>query len=364
VPEALKSAGMAGSGPAMQQLDLLVRQVAPTDLSVLINGESGTGKELIARAIHQLSRRSAGPLITVNCGAIPEGIFESEIFGHERGSFTGAERQRKGMFELADGGTIFLDEIGEMPLFTQVKILRVLETGEFMRVGGQSPIRVNVRVVAATNRDLAAEAARGRFREDLYFRLKAINLVLPPLRERSEDIPELVEHFAGIFCEQNHLPRPFFAAEAMEALRHNRWQGNVRELKNQVESLCILAAGGVVTGELVAERLSHEQRPAMLPALRDTNEAPASGVSLELLQQMFFYLQRELGEIKTMLREQMEHQRQVDEQLDLSSMSVEELERDHIRETLQEFGGNRSRAARALGISERTLYRKIHKYGL
>jgi len=358
----LASVGMAGSGPAMQQVAALIAQVAPTDLSVLVTGESGTGKELVARAIHENSRRAGKPLVTVNCGAIPEGIFESEIFGHEKGSFTGADRQRKGMFELADGGTIFLDEIGEMPLFTQVKILRVLETGEFMRVGGQATIRVDVRVVAATNRELATEVEHGRFRQDLYFRLKAVALALPPLRERREDVPEIVEVFAARFAEANGLPAPRFEPGALRRLVEHWWQGNVRELKNLVESLVILAPGARVGEELVAARLEQEGGPRRLPALRPPEEPP--GVSLELLQQMFFYLQRELAEIKGLLQEQAEQQRQVAEHWDLASMSVDELERDHLREVLAEHGGNRARAARALGLSERTLYRKIRKHGL
>ncbi|MDP2359592.1 MAG: sigma-54 dependent transcriptional regulator [bacterium] len=361
--EGLASVGMAGSGPAMQQVAALIRQVAPTELSVLVTGESGTGKELVARAIHENSRRAAGPLITVNCGAIPEGIFESEIFGHEKGSFTGADRQRKGMFELADGGTIFLDEIGEMPLFTQVKILRVLETGEFMRVGGQAVIRVNVRVVAATNRDLARESTRGRFRQDLFFRLKAITVQLPPLRERREDIPELARHFADRFCRANGLPTAEFSEEAMDLLSGHYWQGNVRELKNLVESLVILAGGRTIAAGLLRSRLLEEGSSPHLPVLRPVEEERPQ-ISLELLQQMFFYLQRELAEIKALQREQLEQQRQVGEQFNLAAMSVDELERDHIREVLAEHGGNRLRAAHSLGISERTLYRKIRKHGL
>ncbi len=358
----LAKAGIAGSGPAMQQVATVVNQVAPTDLSVLITGESGTGKELVARAIHEHSRRAEGPLVTVNCGAIPEGIFESEIFGHERGAFTGAERQRKGMFELAHGGTIFLDEIGEMPLFTQVKILRVLETGEFMRVGGQSPIRVDVRIVAATNRDLTREVADGRFRQDLYFRLKAVNILLPPLRERPEDVPELVRHFAESFCRVNRLPEPRFTPEALDSLSGHYWQGNIRELKNLVESLLILSDEVVVDKDRVQERLRQEGSSSNLPMLSPEPAQPEIGP--ELLRQMFFFLQRELAEIKELVREQAEHSRQVHEQVDLSSMTVDELERDHIREVLAEHGGNRARAAHSLGISERTLYRKIRKYGL
>ena len=244
--EGLESVGMAGDGPAMQQVAALIRQVAPTDLSVLILGESGTGKELVARAIHENSRRAGGPLITVNCGAIPEGIFESEIFGHERGSFTGAERQRKGMFELADGGTIFLDEIGEMPLFTQVKILRVLETGEFMRVGGQTTVRVNVRVVAATNRDLAREAARGRFRQDLFFRLKAVAVQLPPLRERREDIPLLIDRFVARMNRLRDRAVAGIDQEALALLMGHSYPGNIRELENIIEHAFVLCGNDTI----------------------------------------------------------------------------------------------------------------------
>ena len=360
----LRKVGIAGSGPAMQQVASVVSQVAATDLSVLITGESGTGKELVARAIHENSRRAGGPLITVNCGAIPEGIFESEVFGHEKGAFTGADRQRKGMFELADGGTIFLDEIGEMPLFSQVKILRVLETGEFMRVGGQQPLNVNVRVVAATNRELAREVQQGHFRQDLYFRLKAINIVLPPLRDRPEDIPEIVKAVITRFCQSSGLAEPVIRTEAMERLVSHYWQGNVRELKNFVESLLIFAGGGAIEGALVQDRLSREGSSALLPVLRpaDTGEAPA--MTPELLGHMFFFIQKELAEIKAMLNEQEDQRRQTRQELDLTQMTVDELERDHIREVLIEHAGNRSRAARSLGISERTLYRKIRRHGL
>jgi DNA-binding NtrC family response regulator len=358
----LARAGIAGSGPAMEQVATLIGQVAATDLSVLVTGESGTGKELVARAIHENSQRATKDMITVNCGAIPEGIFESEIFGHERGSFTGAERQRKGMFELADNSTIFLDEIGEMPLFTQVKILRVLETGEFMRVGGQSPIKVNVRVVAATNRDLAVEVHEGRFRQDLYFRLKAVNVLIPPLRDRPEDIPELVSLLIKRFCEKNTLPISELTPEAMELLKGHYWQGNVRELKNFIESLLIISGSRILELNVVQERLQQQGSSPNLPVLSTQTQQPE--FSLEMLQQMFYYLQRELAEIKDMNRKLLDQQQQVHEQADLASMTVDELEHDHIREVLIEFGGNRGRAAASLGISERTLYRKIRKYGL
>jgi two-component system, NtrC family, response regulator len=354
---------MAGHGEAMQQLAALIHQVASTDISVLITGESGTGKELVARAVHESSPRSKREMITVNCGAIPEGIFESEVFGHERGAFTGADRQRRGMFELADGGTIFLDEIGEMPLLAQVKILRVLETGEFMRVGGQSPIRVKVRVVAATNRDLAREVSEGRFRQDLYFRLKAVTVSLPPLRDRPEDIPELVHFFASRFAQENALPIPTFLPEAMQIISQHYWEGNVRELKNFTESMLILSDASGVDAAQVRARLGDNGTSAHLPVL-STHRSHPETVTFEALQQMFFYLQRELLEIKVELKEMNERQSEVSDQMDMSAMSVEELEREHIREVLADYAGNRARAAQSLGFSERTLYRKIRRYGL
>jgi DNA-binding NtrC family response regulator len=359
----LKKVGMAGHSAAMQQVAALVQQVAKADLSVLITGESGTGKELIARAVHENSQRHDHDLITVNCGAIPEGIFESEVFGHERGAFTGADRQRRGMFELADGGTIFLDEIGEMPLLAQVKILRVLESGEFMRVGGQSPIRVKVRVVAATNRDLAREVAEGRFRQDLYFRLKAVTVNLPPLRERQEDIPELVDLFAQRFSQENSLPPSDISPGAMHLLSQHYWEGNVRELKNFVESLLILSGTSSIDEELVRKRLGDSGSSPHLPVLSHKTASPEA-VSFEALQQMFFYLQKELMEIKEELKHLNQRQDQVAEHMDMTTMSVDELEREHIREVLVEYSGNRARAAQSLGISERTLYRKIRRYGL
>ncbi|MCA9785048.1 MAG: sigma-54-dependent Fis family transcriptional regulator, partial [Candidatus Cloacimonetes bacterium] len=221
-----------------------------------------------------------------------------------------ADRQRKGMFELANGGTIFLDEIGEMPLFSQVKILRVLETGEFMRVGGQVPLNVNVRVVAATNRDLATEVQQGSFRQDLYFRLKAINIVLPPLRDRPEDIPDIVRHVITHFCQSNRMAEPQLRPEALERLQGHYWQGNVRELKNFVESLLIFSGGGAIDARLVDERLAQDGSSALLPVLRPMeSQSEGSAMTPELLRQMFYFIQHELAEIKTLLSEQQEAQR-------------------------------------------------------
>ncbi|MFN3821022.1 MAG: sigma-54 interaction domain-containing protein, partial [bacterium] len=235
--------------PLMKEVKRVIEQVAASDITVLITGESGTGKELVARAIHSLSPRRKGPLLTVNCGAIPEGIFESEIFGHEKGAFTTALERRRGYFEQADKGSIFLDEIGEMPLPVQVKLLRVLDMGTFMRVGGSGEIKVDVRIIAATNKDLGLEVARGRFRQDLFYRLKAVNIILPPLRDRPEDIPLLVEHFAQEFAQRNRHPLPKFEPEAMELLQKQHWAGNVRELKNFIESLLALSRNEVITEE-------------------------------------------------------------------------------------------------------------------
>ena len=229
-----KESGILGRSSAIQQIFETIEHVAPIDISVLVIGESGTGKELVARAIHQKSRRATKSLIIVNCGAIPEGIVESELFGHEKGAFTGAVGLRKGFFEMADGGTIFLDEIGEMPLNAQVKILRVLEGNEFSRVGSADPKKVDVRIIAATNRELNQEVQNGTFRQDLYFRLHAVTIQVPPLRARKEDIPLLAQTFADEFSRKNHIEFQGFDDSAFDVMEEYHWTGNVRELKNLI----------------------------------------------------------------------------------------------------------------------------------
>jgi DNA-binding NtrC family response regulator len=349
---------LLGESPAMKALRSLILQVAPTDISVLIIGESGTGKELVARAIHEKSQRANKPILFVNCGAIPEGIFESEIFGHERGSFTSADRQRAGYFEQADGGTLVLDEIGEMPVSVQVKLLRVLETGEFMRVGSSRTQRVNVRIVAATNVDLAAAVSRNDFRQDLYYRLKAVTIAVPPLRERISDIPLLVDEFARRFCDRNQLTAPRIDESAKRLLMDQYWSGNIRELRNTVESVLTLSAGRL-------ELSGTDFRPHLQPAtsahlLPVPLHRPPETLERELVLRALLDLRREVGEVKNLLLTAIAR---VDANSEAAaSAKLDDLEREQILKTLEQNGGNRRRTARDLGIGERTLYRKLKEY--
>jgi transcriptional regulator with GAF, ATPase, and Fis domain len=365
--------GLVGETPQMRQVKALIRQVAPTDITVLITGESGTGKELVAHAIHELSGRARSPLVTVNCGAIPEGIFESEIFGHVRGAFTSADRTRKGYFEMADGGTIFLDEIGEMPLEAQAKILRVIEMGQFMKVGSSLPEKSDVRVIAATNRDLAEAVTVGQFRQDLYFRLKAVNIVLPPLRERRDDVPLLVNVFLDEIIRRHKIARPHISEGALNLLKNAYWEGNVRELNNFLESLVILERGSSLDETVVGRYLRQTSRPSTyLPV----HVPRGAGMDRDVLVNLLLDLKRDLDEIKSYLyhKDGFRVPTPAPEPLytngevltdDASQVpTLEELEKDQIQKTLREVRGNRRKAATTLGISERTLYRKIKEYGL
>ena len=311
---------MVGRSAQMQEVFARVQKVAASDSSVLIYGESGTGKELVARAIHQQSARRDGPFVKVNCGALPRELVESELFGHEKGAFTGAVRQKKGKFELAVGGTIFLDEVGDVPLEVQVNLLRVLQEKEFDRVGGEKTLTADVRVVAATNRPLKEMVAQGTFREDLFYRLEVIPIRLPPLRDRKEDIPLLVEHFLHKKCSEMGRPRKRIAPEAMEALTGYRWPGNVRELENVIEQTIVLSDGeeiGVGDLPLAAEA---EREGVELPALPE-------------------------GEIP------------------LNRM-LDDLERQLVERAMERAGGVKARAAQMLGIKTSALYYKLEKYGL
>jgi two-component system nitrogen regulation response regulator NtrX len=249
----------------MRKLGQQIRSAAPSNSRVLITGENGSGKEIVARTLHRMSHRAEAAFVDVNCAAIPEELIESELFGHRKGAFTGAIEDRKGKFELADGGSLFLDEIGDMSVKTQAKVLRVLQEQTFQRVGAQQSIQVDVRVIAATNKNLEESIAKGEFREDLYFRLSVIPMRVPPLRERTEDVEPLVEHFVARFSADNNFRRKTFAPDAMEALRRHPWRGNVRELRNTVERLVVMAEGDEIRSEQLGEVLRGPADPAAVP---------------------------------------------------------------------------------------------------
>ncbi len=399
LPSIGESLGLHGVSEAMRDVVRDVCRVAPTEVSVLIIGESGTGKDVVARALHELSPRRHRPLVIVNSGAIAEGILESELFGHERGAFTGAVSERKGYFETANGGTVFLDEIGEMPLSTQVKLLRVLETGEFLKVGGSSARKADVRVLAATNRHLEQMVRRGEFRKDLYYRLKAITLRLPPLRSRREDIPVLVEKFVSDFTQHTHAAFQGFTPEAMDRIVQYRWPGNVRELRNFVESVITLKRSETVTEEDVQNNIlnfkdvdeldTDDGLDRHLPV--PTHVSPEQA-ERELLYRTLLSLKQDVTDIKHFLAAQFGGAKlrsaevrapseayegkvrsgkvvetevyNVDDGLNDREMTLNEAERDLIIRALKKFDGKRSLAAKSLGLSERTLYRKIKQYHL
>ena len=306
--------GMVGRSESMRALWEMVRTIAPTDATVLITGESGTGKELVAKAVHAASRRARGPFVAVNCAALTESLLASELFGHEKGAFNGADKKHEGHFLTADGGTIFLDEIGEMPLSMQVKLLRVIQEREVLSVGGNKAVPVDVRIIAATNRDLAKEVAAGTFRQDLYYRLNVVTLALPPLRERADDIPLLAQHFMARFADKNNKNIKGFTPGAMDRLVRYAWPGNVRELENVIERASILLLGEHISERELPERFAASQGDALTDAL--TTDCP----------------------------------------------TLEDVERAVILKTLKRFGGNKTEAAKALGITRKTLHAKLSKY--
>ena len=384
-----QKSGIIGESDGINQVLEMVGQVANVDISVLINGESGTGKELVSKAIHLGSKRSLKELVVVNCGAIPEGIIESELFGHKKGAYTDASDTRKGYFETADKGTIFLDEIGDMPLETQVKVLRVLESGEFMRVGDSKTKKTDVRVIAATNKDLGKLVKEGKFRQDLYYRLKTVTINIPPLRERKNDIRLLVDRFALQFSRTNNIKYKGFTPEAIKTMHQFNWPGNIRELRNFVESILILQKGERITAEMIENQLINESNSQIkndsLPVVinRDPDQAER-----ELILRQLLYLRQDIEELKLMMKEsnfsELNSMRNINPNFDnaiqnneiisqndnlikgdaIGAFNTKDLEKEMIIRTLEHFNNNRRAAAKSLDMSERTLYRKINDYGI
>ena len=399
--------GIIGASPALSHaLDVAI-QVANTDLSVLINGESGVGKEVFSIIIHSLSARKHNPFIAVNCGAIPEGTIDSELFGHEKGSFTGAVESRKGYFETVNGGTIFLDEIGEMPLGTQARLLRVLEAGEYIRVGSSKVQKTDVRVIAATNKDLLEYTHTGRFREDLYYRLNTVPIRVPPLRDRKEDIPLLFRKFAVDFAEKYKSPPVQLDEQAKEVLINYPWPGNVRQLKNMAEQISVLAKDKVINATELRRFLpdtNFNRLPVLASAANNSQFGSAQkefANEREILYKLFFDVKKDVTELKRMFFDAMQnpnnengsHQFQnnqfirdfpndhhqpaiappqpvvlndkIDEHQEVEeSLSIMDAEKDLIIKALKKHRGKRRDASSDLGISERTLYRKLKEYNI
>lgn len=355
--------GIIGKTKEINDLVDIIMQVAQSDISILIFGESGVGKEIFAKAIHAFSNRSSKPMVSVNCGAIPEGIIESELFGHKKGSFTGAVESRKGYFEIADNSTLFLDEIGELPLTTQVKLLRVLENKEFMKLGAETVVKVDVRIIAATNKDLQKEVDARRFREDLFFRLKAVSLNIPPLRKRKPDIEELAKHFVKNYCENNKLTVPEITSGAIEILKNYTWPGNIRELKNTVETAVALNRGKILTEEVFSELRSdyvdYDDQRNLPVFLRKSPE----DADRELMYRALFEIKKDIMELKDLIV----HRFNVDDfnrRENDDVLSIRDLEKDAIVKALDKTKGSKRKAARLLNISERTLYRKLKEYDI
>lgn len=402
--------GIIGNSYALNRAIDIAVQVAPTDLSVLITGESGTGKEVFPQIIHQFSSRKHAPYIAVNCGAIPEGTIDSELFGHEKGAFTGALSDRKGYFEVADKGTIFLDEIGELPLSTQVRLLRVLETGEFIKVGSSKVLKTNVRVVAATNVNIPKSVKEGKFREDLYYRLNTVPISMPPLRERQDDIHLLFRKFAQDFAEKYRMPPLRLDESAQQMLKSYRWPGNIRQLKNITEQISIIEKERQIDAENLQTYLPRSDEQ-MLPALYTEHKKQEQSFSSEreILYQVLFDMKKDMSDLKKLVFDLMQkggdsadlqkdnamliRKLYEDQEMDIvqhqpvkqptvnistpndsviqdtevfveESLSLEEKEIELIKKALDKHNGKRKYAAQDLGISERTLYRKIKEYDI
>jgi transcriptional regulator with PAS, ATPase and Fis domain len=399
--------GIIGNSPALLHVIEIAVQVAPTDLSVLITGESGTGKESFPQIIHQFSARKHGKYIAVNCGAIPEGTIDSELFGHEKGSFTGALADRKGYFEEADGGTIFLDEIGELPLSTQVRLLRVLEAGEFMKVGSSKVLKTNVRVVAATNVNIPEAIEKGKFREDLYYRLNTVPIRVLPLRDRTEDIHLLFRKFASDFAEKYRMPAIRLDNDAVQVLLNYNWPGNVRQLKNITEQISIIEKERIIDGKTLMHYIPVSTQ-SKLPALYHSVDEKTFSSEREILYQILFDMKKDMNDLKKLVHDILQNEATIadvrDDNAQLirklyqsengnyvpdqpvaprvnikpvdheniydteefveESLSLEDKEVEMIQKALEKHKGKRKYAARELGISERTLYRKIKEYNI
>jgi transcriptional regulator with PAS, ATPase and Fis domain len=410
--------GIIGNAPSLNRALEVAGQVAPTDISVLVTGESGTGKEIIPQVIHHLSTRKHGSYIAVNCGAIPEGTIDSELFGHEKGAFTGASGSRKGYFEEADGGTIFLDEVAELPQQTQVRLLRVLETGEFIRVGSSKVIKTNVRVVAATNENMVEAIRKGKFREDLLYRLSTVPIKLPALRERKEDIHLLFRKFAADFAEKYRMPSIKLDDDAVFALEKYTWPGNIRQLKNVVEQISVIESEREISLSKMKTYIPEEVVSGVPSVVGGKGEGKDAFSDRELIYKFLFDMKRDMNELKKLVIELLNENKEVDltgtqkdvldrvysdisnedskrlleagvrdevaEERDFSeqeemtivdsdyqdhieveeSLSLEEREMEFVKKALEKHHGKRKDAAKELGISERTLYRKIKEYNL
>jgi len=378
-----KETGIIGNSLPIEEVLEMIIQISPVDISVLITGESGTGKELIAKAVHKYSRRYTKSLVTVNCGAIPEGIIESELFGHKKGSFTGATEEKTGYFEEANGGTIFLDEIGEMPLGTQVKLLRVLESGEFMKVGDSKSRKVDVRVVAATNKNLLEESNNGNFRRDLYFRLRTVNINVPNLRSRFEDFHDLIDRFSLLFSKSNDIVFRGFSKDAISLMKQYDWPGNIRELKNFVESVIILEKGNKISADIISKHLKNLLNDYDNKALPVPLDKSSSQAEREVILQQLFVLRQEISSIKESIEKNKNNEikvlsdpnnlnqinnidniKKVINDNMIGELGINELEKELIIKTLEKFNNNRRKTSKVLGLSERTLYRKINQYNI
>lgn len=360
-----KEHGIIGRSKEMRDMIDITMQVAKSDISVLIYGESGVGKEIFAKAIHSFSPRKDKQLVSVNCGAIPEGILESELFGHKKGSFTGAVETRKGYFEIADRGTLFLDEIGEMPLRTQVKLLRAIETQEFMKIGAETVTSVDVRIIAATNKDLQKEVDTGKFREDLYFRLKAVTISIPPLRKRKGDIEELAYNFITKYAEANKIKPPRLTDDALELLKGYSWPGNIRELKNTIESAIAISQSDVLDTEQFLHLLNVPAEDADQRNLPIFLKKTPEEVDREILYRALFEIKKDIIELKDLVvQKHLEVKSPSESEVRKEVIPLDEMEKEAIKSALDQTRGNKRKAAQKLKISERTLYRKIKEYDI